>query len=105
MLLPVLGMFSRADFIRVYGVGPKNWRPVAACPHGRGGEPERETVIPARAGIQEPSGQWQMAQGGIFWGIVSILARLGSRALQDMEWLPRGHVVTPKSWSILGCFY
>jgi hypothetical protein len=53
----------RADFVRVYGMQPRRWMPAGACPRVGGGEHDNQEVIPAKAGIQEPSIQLQAALG------------------------------------------
>jgi hypothetical protein len=42
-------------------VESRRWIPAAACPRGHGGEPDRQVVMPAPAGIQEPYRQLAIA--------------------------------------------
>jgi len=55
------GKRARADVMRVYGMQPRHWMPAYACPRGGGGEHDNQEVIPAKAGIQEPYIQLQVA--------------------------------------------
>ena len=54
-----LGHEPRAAYMRVYGLQPRPWRPAAACPRESGGRHDKQAVIPAHAGIQEPYIQLQ----------------------------------------------
>src|SRR5206468_12797765 len=56
-------LMPRADFVRVYGMQSRHWMPAGACPRVGGGEHDNPEVIPAKAGIQEPSIQLQAALG------------------------------------------